>query len=316
MTSVGLFGKVPTHGDFVARGTASRTGRSFERWAQMANDRIAEAGKPLPRGPIGFVYRDDVNESLLVGTLIGSRDSVGRSFPLATFCELDTRASGIAFAALPGAMAPVVEQLGELCRTAHRCTPAELTTMLDAIAPPDAEALATAMRTQLRRLADVPLAAVLDRIHGSGDGRYYGTEVLLRACESTRRYGTIKNPLILDAHVTSDIELLFWLACIDAGLAGSIGSPATFWDVSARRLLVVMGAPESNTLHYLSGRGVQSQRLWPTATDNADSSRSARARLDDACAAMLAVPGTATAEQFVSRISSLADDSAARAKPR
>ena len=27
------------------------TGRSFERWAQMANDRIAEAGKPLPRGP-------------------------------------------------------------------------------------------------------------------------------------------------------------------------------------------------------------------------------------------------------------------------
>jgi hypothetical protein len=169
------------------------------------------------------------------------------------------------------------------------------------------------MRAQLCRLAEVPLAAVLERIHGNGDGRYYGTEVLLRACESTRRYGTIKNPVVLDARVTSDIELLFWLACIDAGLRGSIGSPATFWDVSAQRLLVIMGAPESNTLHYLSGRGVQSQRLWPTATENAESNRSARARLDEACAAMLATPGEATAEEFVKRISSLADDSAARA---
>jgi type VI secretion system protein ImpM len=316
VTTLGLFGKVPTHGDFVARGTGSRTGRSFERWAQMANDRAAEAGKPLPRGPIGFVYRDDAHESLLVGSLVASRDSVGRSFPLASFCELATDGPDIVSAAVPGAMAPVVEQLAELCRTAHHHAPAELFAKLDGIVIPGADELSARMHAQERRLADVALEPVLDRIHGAGDGRYYATEVLLRACESTRRYGTIKNPLILDAHVTSDIELLFWLACIDAGLAGSIGSPATFWDVSARRLLVVMGAPESNTLHYLSGRGVQSQRLWPTATDNADSSRSARARLDDACAAMLAAPGTATAEQFVSRISSLADDSAARAKPR
>lgn len=314
MTSLGLFGKVPTHGDFVARGTGSRTGRSFERWAQMANDRAAEAGKPLPRGPIGFVYRDDAHESLLVGSLVASVDSVGRTFPLAAFCELEIE--GLVFAALPGAMAPVVEQLAELCRAGSRHGPAEIFKELEAIVVPGADELGARMHAQQRRLADAPLDAVLDRIHGDGDGRYYGTEVLLRACESTRRYGTIKNPLVLDAHVTSDIELLFWLACIDAGLAGSIGCPATFWDVSARRLLVVMGSPESNTLHYLSGRGVQSQRLWPTATDNADSSRSARARLDDACAAMLAVPGTATAEQFVSRISSIADDSAARAKPR
>ncbi len=314
MTTLGLFGKVPTHGDFVARGTGSRTGRSFERWAQMANDRAAEAGKPLPRGPIGFVYRDDAHESLLVGSLVASVDSVGRTFPLAAFCELET--DGLVFAAVPGAMGPVVEQLAELCRAASRHAPAEIFTRLEAISVPGPDELVARMHAQGRRLADAPLDAVLDRIHGAGDDRYYGTEVLLRACESTRRYGSIKNPLVLDAHVTSDIELLFWLACIEAGLAGSIGSPATFWDVSARRLLVVMGAPESNTLHYLSGRGVQSQRLWPTATDNADSSRSARARLDDACAAMLAAPGTATAEQFVSRISSLADDSAARAKPR
>lgn len=305
MTGVGLFGKVPTHGDFLARGTGSRTGRSFERWAQMANDRIAEAGKPLPRGPIGFVYRDDANDSLLVGTLVASRDSVGRSFPLASFCELDSATPGLLFPAVPGALAPTVEQLAELCRTAHRHPPAELLAALEAIALPDPAELAGHMRAQMQRLADVPLSAVLERIHGDGDDRFYATEVLIRACGSTRQYCSIKNPVVLDAQVGSDIELLFWLACIDAALLGAIGSPAAFWDVSARRLLVVLGSPESNTLHYLSGRGVQSQRLWPTATEHAESSRGARARLDEACAAMLEAPGSATAEQFVQRISSL-----------
>jgi type VI secretion system protein ImpM len=313
MIRVGVFGKVPTHGDFVARGTASRTGRSFERWAQMANDRVADAGKPLPRGPIGFVYRDDAHESLLVGTLVASRDSVGRSFPLAAFCEIEAP-SGCA--GLPGALASVLEQLGEGCRTAHKGPPAELLAKLDALAVPTDDELGARLDIQRRRLADVPLAAVLERIHGAGDGRFYGTEVMLRACESTRRYGTIKNPIVLDARVTSDIELAFWLACIDAGLAGSIGSPATFWDVSAHRLLVVMGAPESNTLHYLSARGVQSQRLWPTVTENPESSRAARTRIDETCAAMLAEPGAATAEQFISRISSLADEAAARTQTR
>ncbi|MBK8720061.1 MAG: type VI secretion system-associated protein TagF [Deltaproteobacteria bacterium] len=85
--SLGCFGKIPSFGDFVARGTGSPCGRAFERWLQLANDRLAEASCTAPTGPVGFVFRDDAASSLLVGTLSGSVDKVGRRFPLALFCS-------------------------------------------------------------------------------------------------------------------------------------------------------------------------------------------------------------------------------------
>lgn len=300
MTSVGVFGKVPTHGDFVARGTGSRTGRSFERWAQMANDRMAELGQELPSGPIGFVFRDEAHESLLVGTLIASRDRVGRTFPLALFCELDESPP---FPTLPGALATVVERFAEIALAAAQHPPAELFAAIEDVPIPGADELAARAAAESARLADVPVALLLDRIFrsesGTGDARHYGLEVLLRACDSTGSYGSIKTPLALDLRVTSDIELSFWLACIAAALPGSIGTPSIFWDVSACRCVAVLGVPESNSLHVLKSRGVQYQRLWPTVTESTGSRRDARARLDEDLARMLEAPGATTAQEFV-----------------
>jgi len=314
----GVFGKLPTHGDFVARGTGSRTGRSFERWAQMANDRLAELGQELPAGPIGFVFRDEGHASLLVGTMVASRDRVGRTFPLALFCEIE---GAPPFPTLPGALAPVVERFAEIALEAAQRTPAELFAAIDAVPAMGPDELARRATRESARLDDVPVALVLDRIfRGSpedknGDARHYGLEVLLRACDSTRTYGSIKTPLALDLRVTSDIELLFWLTCIDAALQGGIGSPSIFWDVSACRSVVVLGVPESNSLHVLKSRGVQYQRLWPTVTESTGSRRDARARLDEDFARMLDAPGATTAREFVSVLNSRSRSGPERASP-
>lgn len=309
--SYGWFGKIPSHGDFLSRGTSSRTGRAFEEWLQTANDRVAETKTPLPPGPIGFVYRDELGESLLVGTLTAGRDKVGRTFPLALFCELpepdDTPLAG-----LPTALAPMFEGFAELARRSAKLSPAELAAAIEALpAPPSARELAARARAERQRLGATPLDALLDRAFPEPDARHYAVDVLLRACDSTRRYRSISKPLVLDAQVQSDIELMFWLACTDAALGGTIGTPAMFWDVSAARLLVVLGSPESNSLYYLCGRGVQYQRLWPTATDNPESRRQARARLDTARAQMLDSPVGRIADDFIHGISGLTNDPAA-----
>ena len=42
---VGVFGKIPAHGDFVSMGTASATGRAFERFGYaLPGEGSAQAG--------------------------------------------------------------------------------------------------------------------------------------------------------------------------------------------------------------------------------------------------------------------------------
>ncbi len=305
---LGWFGKLPSHGDFLSRGTASATGRSFQTWLQSANDRVAEARCPLPPGPIGFVYRDERGSSLLVGTLTASRDKVGRAFPLALFWELPD-CDNAPIAGLPTALAPMLEEFAARSHAAAGQTPAQLAAAVDGMDPPPSppELIARA-RAERQRLGATPLAPLLDRLFPPPDARHYAVDVLLRACESTRRYRSISKPLVLDNHVQSDIELMFWLACTDAALSGTIGPLAMFWDVSAARLLVVLGSPEPNSLYYLCGRGVQYQRLWPTATDNLESRQQARARLDPAHAHLLDAPELHVAEDFITGISGLPND--------
>jgi type VI secretion system protein ImpM len=99
--NVGVFGKIPSYGDFVAMGTGTPVGRAFERWLQLSTDRLHQDGLRPPEGPIGFCFRDPAGDTALLGVLVDSQDTVGRVFPLALFAEIaDTDAIGD-IAALP-----------------------------------------------------------------------------------------------------------------------------------------------------------------------------------------------------------------------
>ncbi len=84
------FGKFPNHGDFVRYHLASRETTTFEKWLQEGVSCIT---RKYPKGwpdlyrefPChNFVMTGSEQEHNLIGTLVGSRDKSGRTYPFAT----------------------------------------------------------------------------------------------------------------------------------------------------------------------------------------------------------------------------------------
>jgi type VI secretion system ImpM family protein len=117
MTAVGMFGKVPSFGDFVSMGSGSPLHRGFERWLEDSNDVLATRRQELSKNPLGLMIRGEDSADLLVGILVGSCDSVGRTFPLGMFHEV--RTSKASLAGLPLAMAPDLGRLAGVARKAR-----------------------------------------------------------------------------------------------------------------------------------------------------------------------------------------------------
>jgi type VI secretion system protein ImpM len=253
---------------------------------------------------VGFVFRDEAGGSVLVGTLSGSVDRVGRRFPLALFCELSAP-EGLWFPALPVALGPVLEQLGAIAHRAARYSQAELVAKLDAVVAPTGAALVDACARERERADSAPGDEILQRLLGTVDERCFAIETLHRACDGARRSRAVKNPVVLDGPIHSDLELIFWLSCVEVGLGGAIGVPSLLWDVTAERVLVVLGTPEANALHCLWGPGAQYQRLWPTTTASPEARRRARERLPGGCLALLEDPGGHPARALIDGIATL-----------
>jgi len=114
--TVGLFGKLPAHGDFLRRGLPGSFCAQWDTWlrrgmtaaeAQFDPEAWAEIWRAAPAWrfalPAGACGPDAV-----AGVLVASFDSVGRRFPLTLACQQSTAGPGVAwpahwFAALEGA---------------------------------------------------------------------------------------------------------------------------------------------------------------------------------------------------------------------
>ena len=300
MIGVGLFGKIPANGDFVSMGMGSPTGRSFDRWAQMANDRVAQEGRELPQGPIGFTFRDENGASLLIGVMVASRDKVGRKFPLSLFCEVG-QLGALPVAGIPGVFAPAIARMCELAISAESMSFSDLRAGIAQLPVPEAGGLVAQLRAEVGRLAEAPLHRVLRRIYGKDGCKAHGTEILIKACEQAAREGP-RRPITIDVKATSDVELLFWIACAESRLQGALGPLSAFWDVAAQRALLAPGIPDSNTLNFLCSKTVHSARLWGTGTATEDAELRARDRLDPKLVELLLGPKTVTASELVSAL--------------
>lgn len=114
-SGAGLFGKLPAHGDFVARGDPALVGW-FEGWLTQGLGRLAGKHESLDallaRAPVWrFAVRRE--GEAVAGALIPSRDGVGRLFPLLLFTTCDTAdalALADAIAGLPFDMATTADE--------------------------------------------------------------------------------------------------------------------------------------------------------------------------------------------------------------
>ena len=291
----GVFGKVGTYGDFVSIGTSSTTGRSFERWCQMANDQVASANRKLPEGPFGFYYRDAAAESLLIGVMVGSQDNVGRPSPLSVFFELEI-GKKTRYAGLAGAYRALLTRLSALAVGAPSMTQDSLRAAIGAIKKPDATLLRHEYTAEIARLDTLRLKWLLDRIFSSWPGPAHALEVLARACDLAKSTGPTR-PTTVEVRASSDAELLFWLACLEQRLAGAVGPLATFWHVDAQRVFLIPGVPDVNTLSFLCQEKTEHSRLWPTQTSD-EGEKAAVERISAGTAAVLG-NSTATAEDLI-----------------
>lgn len=302
MASVGMFGKVPTFGDFVSLGTGTPGYRQFERWLQDSNDTIVERGQELQ--PLGFMIRHEDTRSLLVGILVGSVDSVGRSFPLSLFYEIADE--GVSLAGMPPALGPDLARLASVAHKARVRAPEEVRSLVEGMALPSDKDVAIRSHAQLNRLRIVTAEMMLQRAFGAGPSPHYGSEVILRACElaSERRSGA---PLILEGRAGTDVELMFLLASVDA-MSGGRQPVAVLWEVRSRRALFVLGPPDARLLSLMVSEN-EADRLWPMWTDRPEVAERSREQLPAACRELVDAPGGVSAKDFL-------DSMAVACKPR
>ena len=293
---IGVFGKIPSYPEFIRVGHAGPTDRSFERWMQMANDQLARAAVSLGTTPLGFCYRDEDANSLLIGVLVGSRDKVGRKFPLAVYCEYGV-GEKTAVSLLAEAFRPALTHLSMLAMTAMETSKESLKSAVGRVEKPGGTMIRAGREATAEALRTVQVEQVLSRIFVDPSERAYGINVLQRACEQSRRDGPTR-PTSIDATVTSDVELSFWLAAAESQLPKH-GPLSAFWDVSSQRVIVIPGAPDSKLLVALASPHSTDSKVWRTETSSESSRSSAREKLDPEVLAMLENPGEASIQEFL-----------------
>lgn len=81
--TVGFFGKLPAHGDFVRRGLPIAMTSMLDDWVQAGFARAEDAAGAI-RGlhPVRFASNAVADGSLCLGTMIASSDKVGRDYVL------------------------------------------------------------------------------------------------------------------------------------------------------------------------------------------------------------------------------------------
>lgn len=294
MTAVGMFGKMPAFGDFVSVGTGTPAYRGFERWLEDSNDVMVERGQQLGKDPLGFLIRDADTGSLLVGILVGSVDSVGRTFPLGLFYEVPHE--GVCLAGLPQALALCLGRLASVARKARVRGHEEVRTLVRSLELPTGKELAIRSHAELHRLRIVKARMMLGRVYGEGHSPHYGSSVILQACglAPQRRASA---PLVLEGRVRTDIELMFQLASVD-GMSGGVQPEAALWEVRSHRALFVLGKPDQRLLALMASNA-EADRLWPVWTDRQDIARKSRDDLPSACRELLDEPGAISAKDFL-----------------
>ncbi len=297
---IGVFGKIPSYPEFVRIGSVGPTDKAFERWLQMANDQLARADVKLSSTPLGFAFRDEKAESLLIGVVVGSRDKVGRNFPLAVYCEYGVVNSTV-LSLLAEAFRPALTQLSMLALTALETDREALKSASERVEVPRGKTIKEGREATAEALTTIRAEQVLARMFVDKNDRAYGINVIQRACAQSVRDGPTR-PTCIDATVTSDVELCFAFAAAESQLPENMGPVSAFWDVSSQRVIVVPGLPDSKLLVSMAAPHTQNQKIWRTETSSEASRKRAWEKIAEPVKELLEDPGAASIQELLDRM--------------
>ena len=298
-TSIGMFGKLPVAGDFVAHQASTPAGLAFQTFLQLEVNYLASKHCELPAEPVRFLFRDEAGAGAIVGVFVPSQDKVGRRFPLSVFAALEAPVAAERLPWLPAAYAQFLD--GAVAALRGAVEPEALVAASDGLPLPSAAELEEARVWTGQALEATAGQTILEALFGPlpGGVQFHGINMFRTACAQVRGNDPGKAGIILECPASDDVQLGFWLSFAHELLAWPNAPPCLFWtDVHSpdSRLLVALGAPASpGVLHFLADPAVQAERLWPMRTQNEHSIAAGRRALGPAVLQALEPPAPTAA---------------------
>jgi type VI secretion system protein ImpM len=272
-SGVGIFGKLPAQGDFLRLGASGPTGEVLVTWLHEAMEPVHRAGLALPAAPVRFLLLAPGAADAAVGTMIASRDRVGRGFPLCLVATVPASALARAFPALPAAASTFCDAAELLLGRAAELGGTALAEAARALPRPrEARELEPSLAAAAaeRSLADLLGGAFAGLPEGASA---YGISTLAAALQQVRGGPPAKATLAIEGTARDDAERWIWLEIVRRVLRWS-APPGIFW--TGDRLLVSLGPPPTTLLQQLCDPGRPPAKVWPLRTDRAEAITAAR----------------------------------------
>ena len=262
--AVVAMGKIPGHPEFLQNRSAREPEQSFDRWLEagmgLASHRYGAGWtSAFEHGAVqGFVWRAPRGarcDVLLCGVMFPSRDSVGRHYPLAVFCDVPQAVVQRAPHVVPLAFGDFLERAHDAAADFATLAPADLAARLAQLGPPSEDDITRAAadyeawcdRTPVDSawsavFADHPRArfrAVID------DLRVATADI--RGVEAPEQAATLRLPLGDGGPASAAL----WLDVVRRLCRWNSTVPSTFWAVNDGSLVIALGDAPPGVLSAL-----------------------------------------------------------------
>jgi len=273
--SVGLYGKLPSQGDFVRLNASDPAAQGLDQWVQECLEALSRASLELPPDPVFFCHQAP-HPSLpaLLGAMVPSQDQVGRRYPMLVFVRVDAAAAASRFPALHLAYGHFLLDVARILGDLGRADASLLAAWSRSLRLPSAAVLAHTDYVCRHVLDQSTLADLVGRVFAQDAQPMgavgYALKTTMDACDATRGRPP-KVPITLDCPIASDLDIFTWLELARRRLYGTTVRPSFVWREGADpRLLLALGPGPGTMLRQLVRQGDPAANLWPLTTQRPD----------------------------------------------
>ena len=265
-TPIGLYGKVASQPDFLRANAGEFSQCGLDRLLQDAMEALRGEGASLPEPPTPFLFAP-AGPTSFVGTFAPSKDSAGRSFPLAIFATVSAARLVDDPSAVLAAHTPFLQAAGALTFIAGDggISGPELVARVSALAPPPATVSTGAAPAWL----DLPAAGLHAAFDGSPAALGYALRTLCSACDQAVKTGGAgrASAITVDAPAPSATIREWWIELVRRRLKWRDTTPSLMWtEGPGGRLLITLGHPAPGAFSYLCNPRHRAAKFWPLST--------------------------------------------------
>lgn len=271
--AVGVYGKIPSEGDFVRVNASDPSAQSLDVWVQESLEALQRAGVDLPPEPLFFLHQGPHPAvPPVIGALVPSHDRVGRVYPVLVFARVDPALAQSRLPALHVTYGQFLLDAAQMLRDLPRADAQLLAAWSRRLRLPAPATVATCDTVCRDVLEGCTVGEFARRAFpaASAIALHYAFRTALDACDAARSRPS-KVAITLECPVSGDLDGFVWLELVRRRLYGTPVRPSVAWREGAQpAMLIALGPAPGSMLRQLARRGDQASHLWPLTTDRGD----------------------------------------------